>query len=205
MVMDEVKKYIPDKNAFYRDNYHYFLYGLSIIMLLVLIMISIVLYQLYSRPLPAFSAKAPNGSVMRLTAATEPNQLPETIIRFASQAVIGAYTLRFDSVNDQVNSVRPYFTDAGWVSFQASIASLVKSVVANRLTVNGVVVGTPVISNQGRLPGLGFSWRVQIPLLVSYQTESKVSRRKYMVAVTIVKVPTGINPQGIGIEQLLTA
>lgn len=204
MVTEEAQKYTPDKNAFYRDNYHYFLYGLSIVMVLVLISVFVSYHLLNTRPLPVFYAKQANGKTMHLASTTEPNLLPSTIIRFASKAAVGAYTFRFDKAMDQISEIKPYFTQTGWEGFLIGVQPLVKYVVGNQLTVSGVVVGTPVISNQGELPGLGYVWRIQIPFLVSFQTESKVSKRRYMVAVSIVRVPTSTNPQGIGIEQLVT-
>ncbi len=203
MVTEAAQKYTPDKNAFYRDNYHYFLYGLSIVMVLVLIAVYVSFHLLNTRPLPVFYAKQADGKTMRLSSTTEPNLLPETIIRFASKAVVGVNTFRFDKAMDQISEMKPFFTQTGWEGFLISIQPLVKKVVANHLTVSGVVVGTPVISNQGDLPGLGYVWRVQIPFLVSFQTESRVSKQRYLAAVSIIRVPTSINPQGIGIEQLV--
>lgn len=204
MVTEEAQKYTPDKNAFYRDNYHYFLYGLSVVLVLVLIAVFVTYHLLNTRPLPVFYAKQADGKTMRLTSTTEPNLLPSTIIRFASKAAVGAYTFRFNSAMEQISQVRPFFTKTGWDAFQLSAQSLVKYVVENRLMVSGVVVGTPVISNQGELPGLGYVWRIQIPFLVSFQTENRVSKRRYMISISIVRVPTSINPQGIGIEQFVT-
>jgi intracellular multiplication protein IcmL len=66
------------------------------------------------------------------------------------------------------------------------------------------VVGTPVISNQGPLPGTDYAWRVQIPFLVTYQSANVTTRRNYMVIVSIIRVSTIENPQGIGIDQFVT-
>src|SRR5690606_23717340 len=100
----------------------------------------------------------------------KPNLLPETIIRWASKAAVLAYTFDFVNYNEQVNAVRPYFTNAGWNDYQRSVSSLINTVVQNQIFVYGIISGTPVISNEGVLPNKGYVWRVQIPFLVTYQS-----------------------------------
>ena len=66
----------------------------------------------------------------------------------------------------------------------------------------GVVNGPPVISNQGEIDGV-YSWRVQIPFLVTYQSAQTAEQKKFTVLVTVVRVPTAIDPLGIGIDQFV--
>ncbi len=142
---------------------------------------------------------------MQLYPSVEPNLLPDTIIRFASKAAVAAYTYDFARVNEQMQAVRPYFTDTGWEAFYARAQSSINRVVANRLFVNGVVVGTPVISHQGELPEIGYAWRVEIPFLITYSSAEVTQKNSHIIAITLVRVPTSVNPQGIGIHQFITA
>ena len=204
MALDAAKeKYIPKQNTFYRDNYHYFFYAMMAIIFVLLLAVGVVLYQISNRPLPSFEAKKPDGNAMRLESFTTPNLLPDTIIRFARKAAITSYTFDFVNYEKQINASRSYFTAAGWSDFQSSINSLVSTIVENQLFVSGVVSGTPVISNQGPLPGKEYVWRVQVPFLVTYQSANTATKRKYIVVLTIVHVPTSENPQGIGIDQFV--
>jgi intracellular multiplication protein IcmL len=201
---DIIEKYIPNANAFYRDNYRYFLYGLIALLFLALITMGVTARLLQQRPLPTFFAKQ-DGKQMQLFPSVEPNLLPDTIIRFASKAAVAAYTYDFARVNEQLQQVRPYFTDAGWAAFYTQAQSSINRVVANRLFVNGVVVGTPVISHQGELPDIGYAWRVEIPFLITYSSSEVTTKFRHIIAITLVRVPTSINPQGIGIYQFITA
>ncbi len=206
MALDALKdKYTPADNSFYRAKYHYFFYGLMLVLVLLLGAVGFVLYQLATRPLPVFDAKQPDGKVMHLISFTEPNLLPDTIIRFASKAAVMTYTFNYVNYQDQLALARPYFTAAGWNEFYNSISGLVSTIAQNQLFVSGVVSGPPVISNQGPLPGKGYVWRVQIPFLLTYQSSTSTVKRKYFVIVSIVRVPTSVNPQGIGIDQFVTA
>ena len=204
MALDQLKeRYIPTDNNFYRYYYHYFLYGLMIFIMLLLIGAGVVFYQTLHQPFPVFFAVQPNEQTMSLEPYTEPNLLPDTILRFASKAAVTAYTFDFINYRQEIEHAHPYFTDAGWQDYLRSAQALFDTIVKNQLIVYGVVSGTPVISNQGPLPGSGYTWRVQIPFLVTYETATGPVNRSYYVVITMVRISTAKNPQGIGIDQFV--
>lgn len=194
---------LTSNNDFYRKRYQSVLVALFVEIVIVLLLVVIVLYQVFHRPLPSFSAADANHQRMSLDASTEPNLLSSTLVHWASKAAVAAYTFDFVGYQNQIALARPYFTAAGWQDYQASIQSLLQTITQNQLFVNGVVAGPPVISNQGDLAGRGYTWRVQIPFLVTYQSAEQTSRANYTVIMTIVRVPTTINAAGIGIDQFV--
>ena len=203
MALDDLDVYIAGNTDFYRNHYHRILMGLIGLIFLIMIMVCVFFYQAMTRPLPQFNAMQPDGKSMLLVPSDEPNLLPDTILRWASKAATVAYTFDFVGYNEQINAARPYFTEAGWLDYRASVDRLINNVRQNKLFVNGVVSGTPVISNQGEMPGRGYVWRIQIPFLVTYQSENLVDKRNYYVVLSIVRVPTSENKQAIGIDQFL--
>jgi len=195
------------KNSFYANSYQTLMIILSVEVLLVVLLVLLVLYQVFNRPLPPFAAYTPKNQRMHLTASVEPNLLPNTILKWASKAAVAAYTFDFYNYKQQLASARPYFTEAGWNDFLSATSSLIASIRQNQLIVNGVVSAPPVIVNQGELPTTGQTWRIQVPFLVTYQTQGQTSietvRSKYIVVMTIVRIPTFLNPSGIGIDQFV--
>ncbi len=183
--------------------YYPCLFALIAVISLNLLLVNVVLYQTRHRPLPQFNAKAPNGQQMPLTAYNEPNLSPGTLIQWASKAAVAAYTFDFVNYNKQASLARPYFTEAGWNDYVRSISGLIQTIKQNQLLVNGVVSGTPVISNQGDLTGRGYVWRIQMPFLVTYQSSEGTSKKSFNVAISIVRVPTWKNPGAIGIDQFV--
>jgi intracellular multiplication protein IcmL len=204
MALDDVKKiYTERDNHFYRDNYHKILSLLIGLLFILFIVLTVVFYQVMHRPLPQFNAQQPDGKSMLLISSDEPNLLPDTILRWASKAATVAYTFDFLRYQSQINAAREYFTYLGWQQYQESVKKLLQTVRSNKLFVYGVVSGTPVISNQGDIPGKGYVWRVQIPFLVTYQSENTVTKNDFIVVLSIVRVPTSENKQAIGIDQFL--
>lgn len=184
-------------------SYQAALLGLMVSIFVLVGMVALVLYQIHHRPLPYFTATAVDGKKMHLTSFDEPNLLPDTLLTWASKAAVAAYTFDFVNYDKQAALARPYFTDAGWVDYKNSIQGLIATIKQNQLFVNGVVAGAPVISNQGEIAGRGHLWRIQMPFLVTYQSSEKTSRQSFTVMITIVKVPTQIDPSGIGIDQFI--
>ena len=197
------QQYLPRDNTFYRLHYHHVLYILMGVIGLLFLMSAVVFYQLLHRPVPQFNALNQEGKRMLLLPYDVPNQLPSTILRWASKAATVAYTFDFYNFDRQLKTVRPYFTDAGWNDYLGSVNSLIASIRQKQIFVNGVVAGTPVIANQGALPDVGYTWRVQIPFLVTYTGANLQINRDFTVVLTIVKVPTHVNPAGIGIDQFV--
>lgn len=191
-------------NLFYRLHYHHIILGLIISIFIMVGIVAFVLYQTSHRPLPNFFALQANGQNMQLQSHDLPNLLPETILNWAMKAATIAYTYDFNNYNVQLTTARPYFTQAGWDGYQQSVSGLIDTVTKNKLFVNGVVAGAPVISNEGPLGDAEYAWEVQIPFLVAYQSASEVPyQRNYFVVLTIVRVPTSDNPQAIGIDQFI--
>lgn len=196
---------LTEDNLSYRDRYPFLITMLIAIVVFILLLMLLILYQVLHRPLPLFFAVAPNGQRLELTASLEPNLRSDILIRWASKAAVTAYTFDFVNYNKQFGIARPYFTDSGWGDYIRSVSHLISNITENKLFVNGVVAGPPVISNQGKLPGKGYVWRIQIPFLVTYQSAEQLQRNNYTVVVSIVRVPTWINPAGIGIDQFYMA
>lgn len=196
-------RYLPSNNQFYRRYYPIIIYGVMGIIALLIIAVCVVLYQTRTRPLPKFYALIENGQQMELTSFAEPNLLPDTVIQWSSMGATLSYNFDFQNFNAQLALARPYFTEAGWRDYLASVQGLILTIVANQLFVSGVVSGTPVIANQGPLPGRGQVWRIQIPFLVTFQSANVPLQDRYYVVITLVRVPTNINPQGIGIDQFV--
>ena len=197
------EKYMPKDNSFYISYYAWFFYGLMGAVGALFLMTGLIFFQMYQRPLPPYYAVTTDRQKLYLMPNTEPSLIAPTIINFASQAATIAYTFDFVNYQEQIAKARPYFTDKGWTEFNSSISDLLSTIVQRQLFVSGVVSGAPVISNEGPLPGIEYAWRVQIPFLATYQGSNATAVQKHYVVLTIIRVPTSVNPQGIGIDQFV--
>jgi intracellular multiplication protein IcmL len=204
MALEDVKaRYIPKDNQFYRKHYEQILIALMGVMVIMIGVISYLIHQVNHLPLPVFYGIEPQKKQLLLIPTEQPNLLSSTILQFASKAASASYSFAYSNWRAEINRVRPYYTDAGFRDYLASVESLINTILQNQLLVYGVVSAPPVIANQGQVPGRGYVWRVQIPFLVTYESANNTTSRHFLVVISIVKVPTNINPQGIGIDQFV--
>lgn len=201
--MASSEDYFVEISRFHQNDINNLIIGLVASILVMLSLLGWVLYQVSHRPLPVYVASRPDNKTMELAVFNEPNYLPSTLIRWASKAAVAAYTFDFVNYNKEISLARPYFTDAGWSDYKNSLGGLINAIAQKQLFVNSVVSGAPIISNQGELFGKGYTWRMQLPFLVTYQTSETASRQNFIVVMTIVKVSTNIDPRGIGIDQFV--
>ncbi len=94
------------------------------------------------------------------------------------------------------------FTSDGANSFRQTLADsqLVNQVITQQVNLTGLVSGQPVILQEGSLMGQ-YTWKVQMPVLLTFENANQVSTKRILVTVLIVNVPTQQSPQAVAIKE----
>nr|WP_235776141.1 DotI/IcmL family type IV secretion protein [Rickettsiella massiliensis] len=79
-----------------------------------------------------------------------------------------------------------------------------QAVISKKLIVSAVATGVPVVLEQGLLAGR-YTWKVQIPMLVTFQSASQFSQQSVTVTMLIVRVSPLESPAAIGIAQFIVS
>ena len=192
------------RNKFYKDGQRKLVIAL-IISLLVNSMLAIMLIYLMSHPpAPKYFATSINGRITPLFPLTEPNQSDSAILQWANQAAIAAFTYNFVNYRDELQASSGFFTADGWNQFLTALqqSNNLEAVKAKKLIVSAVATRAPIILQKGLLNGR-YSWRIQMPLLVTYQSASEFSQQNNVVTMLVTRVSTPNSPRGIGITQFV--
>lgn len=163
-------------------------------------------FWLYTNPLqPKYFSTSFNGQSQQLVAIDEPNNSDYAILQWANLAAISAYTYDFVNYKTELKSVSQYFTDNGWSAFVDAIDSSnnLQQVIGKKLIVNAVATNPPVILQKGLLNGV-YSWKIQIPILVTYQAASGFNPENLLVTMLVRRISTLDSYKGIGIEQFIS-
>jgi len=193
-----------DSNEFYQKHFNKMIYVLTIAIGVIVALVFLLMFQIQNRPKPRFIAVDNKKQAMRLKNYDEPNLQPNTLTTWASRAAVVAYTYNFQFYNKQLASARPYFTEGGWTQYKNKIQPFIDSLISNRLVVNTVVNGPPVISNQGEHGGYDRVWRIQVPVLVTFQAQgSPIRPKSFLITLMVVNIPTTENPRAIAIDQFI--
>lgn len=203
--LQSVKKYIPQDVHFYQSYIDYLLYAAMGGMVFAIAVVILNTYQIAHRPFPVFYAQNAANQRHRITPHAEPSYITDTVIAFARRVAVDAYTFDFNRENLKKKMIllKPDFTAGGWIAYSNTVQSVIDSVFTNKILVNSVVSGTPVVSNQGPLGDYEMAWRIQIPILATYQGENNPKQQEWMMTMVVVKVPTYANPRGLAVDQLV--
>lgn len=201
---DDALAAVALRNTFYRDGQRKLVAGLIIAVLVNLIMALMLFYEITHPPRPKYFATSLNGRITPLFPLEEPNQSDSAVLQWANQAAIAAFTYNFVNYRDELQSSSGFFTSDGWQQFLTALqeSNNLDAVKAKKLIVSAVATRAPIILQKGMLNGK-YSWRVQMPLLVTYQSASEFSQQNNVVTMLITRVSTLNSPRGIGISQFV--
>jgi len=192
------------RNQFYKDSQRKVILALLIAIVINFILGSMLVYILTHPPAPKYFATSINGRITPLFALNEPNQSDSAVLQWANQAAIAAFTYNFVNYRDELQASSGFFTAEGWDQFLTALqqSNNLDAVKAKKLIVSAVATRAPIILQKGILNG-SYSWRVQMPILVTYQSASEFTQQNNVVTLLITRVSTLNSPRGIGISQFV--
>lgn len=198
-------KIVAMRNSFYRDGQRKALLGLIFSMIANLVLGLLLFYMFSHPPAPQYFATSINGRITPLYPLNEPNQSDSAILQWANYAAIASFSYNFVNYREELVAASGFFTSEGWDSFLSALdkSNMLKGVVAKKLIVSAVATRAPVILKKGTIAGGPYAWRVQMPILVTYQSSAVITQENYVVTMLITRVSTLNSPRGIGISQFI--
>jgi len=194
------------RNEFYRDSYRKVM-GILLISILLNMALGMLLYYMVTHPpAPKYFATSISGRITPIYALNEPNQSDPSVLQWATQAAIASFTYNFVDYRRELQAASEFFTAEGWQNFIQALGASnnLDAVKAKKLIASAVVTGAPTIMAKGLLNGR-YSWRIQMPILVTYQSASQFAQNTYVVTLLIQRISTLNSPQGIGISQIVVS
>lgn len=192
------------RNTFYRDGQRKLIIVLLVSMLGNFLLAGILAYLLSHPPLPKYFATSINGRITPLFPLNEPNQSDPAVLQWANTAAIAAFSFNFVNYKSELQASSLFFTPEGWDQFLTALtqSNNLDAVKAKKLIVSAVATRAPIILQKGILNGK-YAWRVQMPILVTYQSASDFSQQNNVVTMLITRISTLNSPRGIGISQFV--
>lgn len=203
---EDALAYVAMRNSFYRDGQRK-LIGIMLISGLVnFILAGIIVYIITHPPAPKYFATSINGRITPLVPLDAPNQSDSAVLQWANQAAIAVFSYNFVNYRSELVAASGFFTGAGWDQFISALGSSnnLDAIKAKKLVVSAVATSAPVILQKGLLSGR-YAWRIQMPILVTYQSASEFSQQNLNVTMLVTRVDTLNSPRGIGIAQFVSA
>lgn len=192
------------RNMFYRDGQRKLMLVLLLSILANILIAALLAYILTHPPAPKYFATSINGRITPLFALDEPNQSDSAVLQWTNQAAIAAFTYNFVNYRTELQASSGFFTSSGWTQFLKALeeSNNLEAVKAKKLIVSAVATSAPIILQKGILNGR-YSWRIQMPILVTYQSASEFSQQRNIVTILVTRISTLNSPRGIGISQFV--
>ena len=160
---------------------------------------------LLNQPKPQYFAATPDLRLAPMVPLDQPLLTQEGLLTWASNTITGAMSLNFLEWREKLESIRPHFDDAAYKSFLASLQSsgVLDMIRGKRLSASAVATRTPVIIASGLVGGKA-TWKVEFPLIVSYESSQGVENtQKLLATVLVCRASTAKTPRGVVIQQVV--
>ena len=205
-MQDDALKTIELRNEFYRDNYQKVVAALLLSFFVLLILAAGLFYTVMHPPAPRYFASSVDGRIVPLVPLDHPNLSNSSILQWATASAAAAYSYNFVNYRKALQEAADAFTPEGRQIFFDAVKSSnnLQAVIAKKLIVSAVATGVPVVLEQGLILGR-YSWKVQIPMLITFQSASQFSQQAVTVTMLIVRISTLDSPRGIAIAQFIVS
>ncbi len=182
-------------------------YGLSIIISLLVVhlfLMGFTYFQFATRFSPQFFGRLTNGETFEIIALDRPNVSTKALLSWVTLAATSTFTFDFFNHRDQLKAMKDYFTADGFDSFMASLqeTGVLTTIIEKKLILSAVAIGPAIVLTEEGI-GSKHSWRIQVPLIVRYQSANVDETRTQVVEVLVTQVSTQDAPKGIGIAQYI--
>ncbi len=176
--------------------------GLSLALMVSLAVIALLLLN---QPKPRYFAATPDLRLAPLVPLDQPLLTQSGLLTWVSDTITGAMSLNFLEWREKLEAVRPNFDDDTFKSFLSSLESsgILNMIQEKRLSASSVATGAPVIIASGLVSGKA-TWRIEFPLIVSYESSQGVESTQRLIATVLVcRASTATTPRGVVIQQVV--
>lgn len=195
------------KSDFYRDGYRKILVCLGLIITAIGLLIASSIYLYVTKPPPVYFATDKEWRTLPLVPVELPYLSTADLLQWVSNVMMSAFYYDFVHYNNQIQELRQYFTDQGWLAFQGMLTNYASSDSINvkKYFINGAPDGAPFVLNEGLLDHR-YAWWVQIPIQITYtyfdQQTVLTSKKRPIFQLLVVRIPTANNIFGVAIDNV---
>ena len=162
-------------------------------------------YALLKQPEPIYFAARQDGGILPLVPVSSPYLSDGEVTNFAVQAVTRALTFDFANWRSSLTDAAAYFErPGGWNDFLDALdSSGMLAYIREHRLVSTVVANGAAIIDSGLDSRRRFSWTVQIPLNITYESASELSRDQRLAELVVSRLPTWEAPEAVGITRII--
>jgi len=136
----------------------------------------------------------------------EANLSDAAILVWANEVAVSLLSYNFVNYRSEFQKSSGFFTPNGFDTFLAAIdkSNSLALVETKKFIVSAVATKPPIIVHKGIINNL-YSWKVEIPMLITYQNQSEFQQANNIVTLLITRAPAINAPRGIAVAKFTVA
>lgn len=161
--------------------------------------------QVITQPKPQYFAATPDLRLAPLVPLDQPVLTQQGLLIWVSDIITSAMSLDFLEWREELEAIRPHFDDTAYKSFLDSLqdSGVLDMIRDKRLSASAITTRAPVIVASGLMGGIA-TWRIEFPLIVSYESSQGVESTQHLLATVLVcRASTVSTPRGVVIQQVV--
>lgn len=192
------------RNLFYRDGYRLAVFALFIVLIINCGLASLLFYQVKNPPQPQYFAITPDGRIIKNYRLDDPIFPDNQILQWTADAVRQTFSLDYMHWQDQLQTASSKFNEAGWREFLKALKSSnnLETLTKLKMVSNAEITGAPRLLQKMPLGG-HYVWKVQLPILVTFNNNAQVIPVPMEVTLIVMRVPVEESPERIAINNFL--
>jgi intracellular multiplication protein IcmL len=167
--------------------------------------VAVIAALVLTRPTPRYFAATPDLRLAPLIPLDKPVLTQQGLLNWVAETISNAVSLDFLEWREKLTRTREHFEEEAFASFLASLQSsgVLDMIRDKRLSVSASVTRAPVIIASGLVGGKA-TWKIEFPLVVSYESSQGVeSAQNLMATVLVCRASTVTSPRGVVIQQVI--
>ena len=157
-------------------------------------------------PAPQYFSVGINGRVTPRLPNNKPNQSDDAVLRWGSGAATASFSYSYVNYREELQASSGFFTGSGWEQFLRALkdSNNLEAVTEKRMVVSAQIINQAKVVKKELIKD-SYSWRIEVPILVTYQNDTEYTQQYNLVSILISRVSILNAPMGIGIEQLVVS
>ena len=154
-------------------------------------------------PQPKFFYTDGKGTPYEIQPLDAPVMAEADLLTWTTRSIVSAYTVNFKEYRDQLSRSAAHFTVRGWNSFGTAFIQTgnFDQLKRARLVATAVPERAATIRERAVI-GSVLTYRIELPLLVTYENENTTVPQHLLVTVLVVRAIETQHPDGIAIDQI---
>jgi len=197
---------ITESREWFRHQYQRMTVLCAGLVVLSALLILLNLAQFFLAPGPKYFAQTPDLRITELVPLNETYITQEGLNTWVVGVVTKTLSLSFTAWKQKLTETQPDFFPKAFSDYVSSMKTngIIDLVEGKNLVMNPTALATPIMTNKGLNENGVMSWKIEFPVMVSFESSQGVFTTQYLdVSALIERVSILENTKGVMIKQII--